>query len=127
MRSRNHRITLIIQELKELPVERFPNACGTLLRALIELSAKTYLEHNTDIKDATTIEFTPAISKAANHMVSQGNMTGGEAKAIKKETEEGGARQLFNGYMHDTESYPSPIVIKGIFQSYYKFLLNCLY
>jgi len=131
IQSRNHRITQIIQELREIPVERFPNACGCLLRALIELCAKEYLEHSKHSRvrngDATEIEFTEAISIAKDDMVQKGLLSVEEGRTIKRETEAGGVRQLFNGYMHNTDSYPSPIVIKGIFLSYFKFLRSCLY
>jgi len=131
IQSRNHRITQIIQELREIPVERFPNACGSLLRALIELCAKEYLEHSNHSRvrngDATEIEFTEAISTAKDDMVQKGLLSVEEGRTIKRETEAGGVRQLFNGYMHNTDSYPSPIVIKGIFLSYFKFLRSCLY
>lgn len=36
------RINQIIRELKALDVDLYPNACGTLLRTLFELSAKYY-------------------------------------------------------------------------------------
>lgn len=131
MQSRNHRITKIIQELKELNVENYPNACGCLLRALIELCAKEYLEHNNHPRvkngDATEIEFRDAIILAAETMVQKDVLSVEERRAIKFETEKGGVRQLFNGYMHNTDSYPSAIVIKGIFQTYYKFLNECLF
>lgn len=131
IQSRNHRITQIIQELKEISVERYTNASGCLLRALIELCAKEYLEHNNHNRlrngDATSIEFSEAISAAKDDMVQKGLLTATEGRAINKETEGGGVRQLFNGYMHNTDSYPSSVVIKGIFQFYYKFLKLCLY
>ncbi|MDD2484285.1 MAG: hypothetical protein PHQ50_04620 [Eubacteriales bacterium] len=131
IQSRNHRITSIIQELKNLPVEDYPNACGCLLRALLELSAKEYLERNQNPRtvngDATTIEFKDAIFAAKDDLVTKHKLTPDEGRAIKAETEKGGARQLFNGYMHNTEAYPSSKVIKEIFQVYQKFLRECLY
>lgn len=127
MQSRNHRITQIIQELKEIEVEKCPNACGCLLRAMIELCAKEYLEHNGIQEDATKLEFQEVISAAGNAMVKAGTLTAGEAKEIRKETEGGGVRELFNGYMHNTDSYPSAMLIKGIFYTYKNFLIHCLH
>ncbi|MGI6085613.1 MAG: hypothetical protein ACOYIF_09230 [Acetivibrionales bacterium] len=130
IQSRNHRITRIIQELKELPVEQYPNACGCLLRAMIELCAKEYLEHHkhASVKngDATKIEFKDAIFMAKDHMVQRGRLTVQNGRLIKIETEKGGVRDLFNGYMHNADSYPSPIVILTIFQTYQEFLKECL-
>jgi hypothetical protein len=128
IQSRNHRINQIISELKTLEVENYPNACGCLLRALIELSAKEYLEHsNSDPKyDATAVQFSEAIAIAVQKLVQQGFLVSSDSAAIKKETRSGDTRLLFNGYMHNTEVYPSPVVIKGIFQTYSKFLKACL-
>lgn len=128
LQSRNHRINQIISELKSLEVETYPNACGCLLRALIELSAKEYLEYNNKNQayDATKIQFEDAISQATAHMVQKDKIVSVEANAVKKETSSGGVKLLFNGYMHNTETYPSPIVIKGIFSTYSKFLRECL-
>ena len=108
-------------------MEKCPNACGCLLRALIELCAKEYLEHNSIREDATKIEFQEVISAAGNAMVRAGTLTAGEAKEIRKETEDGGVRELFNGYMHNTDSYPSAMLIKGIFYTYKNFLFHCLH
>ncbi len=131
IQSRNHRINQIVQELKSLPVETYTNACGCLLRALIELCAKEYLEYNkhpqTNNGDATGIEFKDAIIAAKDDMVSKNKLSVAEGRAIKTETEKGGVRQLFNGYMHNTDIYPSSIVIKEIFHIYQKFLFACLY
>lgn len=128
IQSRNHRINQIIAELKELDVETYPNACGCLLRALIELSAKEYLEYNNKNVgyDATKIQFEDAIAQATAYMVQKKQIVAVEASAVKKETGSGGVKMLFNGYMHNTETYPSPIVIKGIFSTYSKFLKECL-
>ena len=128
IQSRNHRINQIIKELKTLNVETYPNACGCLLRALIELSAKEYLEYNSKKSnyDATNVEFKDAISLATSQLLQKKQIVEVEANAVKKETNAGGVRLLFNGYMHNTETYPSPIVIKGIFSTYCKFLKECL-
>jgi hypothetical protein len=131
IQSRNHRITRIIQELKDIPVEKYPNACGCLLRALIELSAKEYLEHInhrlTINGDATKLDFKDAIFAALDDMVNKELIQIGEGRRLRRETEAGGVRQLFNGYMHNTDSYPSPILIQGVFQSYSEFLSQCLF
>jgi len=130
LQSRNHRITLMINELKKLEVEQYPNACGCLLRALIELSAKEYLEYNNATgkpnNDATSIEFQDAIAAASSHMVASGALSKDEARALRQDTDTGGIRQLFNGYMHNTDSYPSPVVIKAIFLTYLRFLKLCM-
>lgn len=128
LQSRNHRINQIILELKSLDVENYPNACGCLLRILIELSAKEYLEHNSKEEnyDATKVKFEDAIAQATSRMLQRGQLVNAEANAVKKETSSGGVKLLFNGYMHNTETYPSSIVIKGIFKTYLKFIRECL-
>ena len=42
--SSNMRLNKIINELKRLNPDEYPNACGTLLRTLFELSSKVFLE-----------------------------------------------------------------------------------
>ena len=126
LQSRNHRITQLIRELKSLEVEKYPNACGSLLRALIELSAKEYLEYNTSIDDATSIEFQPAICKVCNNLVNCKKIARSLSDSIKRETDQGGVRNLFNGYMHNTDVYPSANTIKQIFLSYMEFIRQCL-
>lgn len=126
LQSRNHRITQVIRELKCLEVEKYPNACGSLLRALIELSAKEYLEHNKIDDDATPIEFQPAICKACNHLVGCKKMASSLSDSIKLETNKGGVRNLFNGYMHNTDVYPSAHTIQQIFLLFMEFIRQCL-
>lgn len=41
---RQHKINNILKELKELEVDKFPNACAVLFRVLIELGTEFYLE-----------------------------------------------------------------------------------
>lgn len=124
LRSRNVRIAKIIDELKHLDVEKYPNACGTLLRTLIELSAKEYLEHTKSLDDATKLEFQPSISQACRQLYDLKKIDGSYSSAISKEKEL--VRELFNGYMHNTDSYPSSTVIRDTFKTFLKFIEYCL-
>ena len=103
IRSVNMRLNKIIGELKRLDPDEYPNACGTLLRTLFELSAKVFLENQTG-EDMTDKEFQQAIRNAANQLRSLGRLTNGEHSAILKDVDS--LRLVFNGYMHQTDVYP---------------------
>lgn len=122
--SRNARIAKIINELKHLKVEEYPNACGTLLRALIELSAKEYLEYHHYINEATKVEFQESISRVCRILYDTKKIDKTYASAINREKES--VRELFNGYMHNTDSYPSSAAIRDIFKTFLKFIKCCL-
>lgn len=79
--SSNVRLNKIINELKKLNVDEYPNACGTLLKNLFELSAKVFLE-NLDGTDHTTTQFEQAIRKAANELRKEGNINNNQHSAI---------------------------------------------
>lgn len=123
LQSRNARVGKIISELQRLPVEEYPNACGALLRLLIELSAKTYLEdHGTT--DLTKTEFTPAIKQTLQKLRDEKKIEPGYSSQISHAQEE--VRKLFDGHMHNTDAYPSSIVIKETFCTFEKFIRLCL-
>lgn len=121
--SENVRISKIIQELKTLEVDIYPNACGILLRALFELSAKYYFEKKFG-NDKMEIKFDEVISRASQELCNDKKINKSEKAALKKEKDN--LRMLFNGYAHNTESYPSSESIKSIFKAHKKFLIACL-
>lgn len=123
--SFNTRINKIIKELKYLDVDYYPNACGTLLRLLFELSAKNYIENNQIQINQTIeeIEFNPVIQKAANHMREVGRLDSQLHSALMRDINS--LRLLFNGYMHNPSSYPSSTSLKSIFIAHKKFLEEC--
>lgn len=123
--SFNTRINKIIKELKYLDVDYYPNACGTLLRLLFELSAKNYIENNQIQINQTIeeIEFNPVIQKAANHMREVGRLDNQLHSALMRDINS--LRLLFNGYMHNPSSYPSSTSLKSIFIAHKKFLEEC--
>ena len=123
IRSSNVRLNKIINELKKLNADEYPNACGTLLRTLFELSAKVFLE-NKDGTDHTTTQFEQAIRKAANELRKEGNINNNQHSAILSDIDN--LRKIFNGYMHGTDSYPSSMAIKNFFKSHKKFIEECL-
>lgn len=123
IRSGNMRLNKIINELKRINADDFPNACGTLLRTLFELSAKVYLEKQ-DSKDHTETEFIPAIKQAANSLRLQGRINNSQHSAINNDVDN--LRKIFNGYMHNTESYPSSESLKNFFKSHRVFIQECL-
>lgn len=123
IRSSNMRINKIIRELKELDPDQYPNACGTLLRTLFELSAKAFLEQQTG-EDKTSVEFQPAIRSAANQLRTLGRLSGEEHSAIMKDIDS--LRTIFNGYMHNTDVYPSSMALKNLFKAHVFFLSECL-
>ena len=122
--SRNARISKIIAELKQLPTEDFPNACGALLRALIELSAKAYLEYNQISLEATHIQFQQSVNTVCRHLFEQNKIDKTYSSAINKELDN--VRLLLNGYMHNTDSYPSSTVIRDTFKTFLIFIQHCL-
>ena len=124
LQSRNARVGKIIDELKRLPVEEYPNACGSLLRLLIELSAKVYVEHHGIEEDATRKDFSSVISSTIYHLQTEEKIEKYYARSIRQAQD--AARQLFDGHMHNTDSYPSTTVIKETFKTFEKFIKLCL-
>ncbi len=122
IRSSNMRVNKIINELKRLDADEYPNACGTLLRALFELSAKWFLEHS-DGKDHTKDVFESVISNVANILRSQGRIDNSQHSAISKDV--GALREIFNGYMHNTDVYPSSESLRTFFKSHRTFIEEC--
>lgn len=123
IRTENMRLNKIINELKRINADNFPNACGTLLRALFELSAKVFLEKE-DGNDHTTTKFEQAIKGAANILQRQGRINGSQHSAICSDIDN--LRKIFNGYMHNTEAYPSSEALKNFFKSHRAFIQECL-
>lgn len=123
IRTENMRLNKIINELKRLNADDFPNACGTLLRTLFELSAKVYLEKH-DGKDHTTTNFEQAIRGAANALQRQGCINGNQHSSICSDIDN--LRKIFNGYMHNTDSYPSSEALKNFFKCHRLFIQECL-
>ena len=123
IRTENMRLNKIINELKRINADDFPNACGTLLRTLFELSAKVYLEKQNG-GDYTEKEFSPAIKQAANELRKQGRINNSQHSSICCEIDN--LRKIFNGYMHNTEEYPSSESLKNFFKSHRVFIQECL-
>lgn len=123
IRSSNMRVNKIIHELKELNPDQYPNACGSLLRTLFELSAKVFLENQTG-EDMTEKEFQPAIKAAANQLRNMGRLSNDAHSAIIKDIDS--LRSIFNGYMHNTDGYPSSIALKNLFKAHVGFITECL-
>lgn len=121
--SSNARINKIIEELKNLKVDLYPNACGALLRVLFELSAKYYLENITH-EDQTETEFKIVINKVSKVLMDMGKLNKQDHSALSKDVDI--LRNLFNGYMHNTKTYPSSEAIKNIFKAHKNFLEACL-
>ncbi len=122
IRSSNMRINKIINELKRLDADVFPNACGTLLRALFELSAKWFIEH-LDGQDHTKDEFQSVIKYAANLLRNQGKISNSQHSAVSADVD--ALREIFNGYMHDTDGYPSSEALRNFFKSHRTFIEEC--
>ena len=122
IRSSNMRLNKIINELKRLDADVYPNACGTLLRALFELSAKVFMERQ-DGADHTGTEFDPAIRFTANKLREQGRISNSQHSAILADVDS--LRKIFNGYMHDTDGYPSSESIKNFFKCHRVFIEEC--
>lgn len=123
IRTANMRLNKIINELKRLNADVFPNACGTLLRTLFELSAKVYLEKETNI-DQTDIKFEQAIKSAANQLRNHTRISNGQHSAIINDVDN--LRKIFNGYMHNTDGYPSSAELKNFFKAHKIFIEECL-
>lgn len=123
IRTANMRLNKIINELKRLNADIFPNACGTLLRTLFELSAKVYLEKENNV-DQTDIKFEQAIKNAANQLRSQKRISNGQHSAVINDVDS--LRKIFNGYMHNTDGYPSSAELKNFFKAHKIFIEECL-
>ncbi|MBQ7352790.1 MAG: hypothetical protein IJW54_02175 [Clostridia bacterium] len=123
IRTSNMRLNKIINELKRLNPDYFPNACGTLLRTLFELSAKVFLENETKV-DQTEVHFQDAIRAAANTLREKGRITNDQHSSILKDIDN--LRKIFNGYMHNTDGYPNGLALKDFFKSHVTFIRECL-
>lgn len=123
IRTANMRLNKIINELKRLNADVFPNACGTLLRTLFELSAKVYLEKEINV-DQTDINFVQAIKNAANQLRNQKRISNGQHSSIINDVDS--LRKIFNGYMHNTDGYPSSAELKNFFKAHKIFIEECL-
>lgn len=123
IRTENMRLNKIINELKRINAADYPNACGTLLRTLFELSSKVYLEKQ-DGTDHTTTKFEQAVKVAANSLQQSGRINGSQHSAICSDIDS--LRKIFNGYMHNTESYPSSEALKNFFKCHRVFIQECL-
>ncbi len=123
IRTANMRLNKIINELKKLNTDDFPNACGTLLRTLFELSAKVYLEKETNV-DQTDVKFDQVIRSAANQLRNQQRISNGQHSAIINDVDS--LRKIFNGYMHNTDGYPSSEALKNFFKAHKIFIEECL-
>lgn len=123
IRTENMRLNKIVNELKRLDASVYPNACGTLLRTLFELSAKVYLEKQDGV-DHTGDEFRQVIKQAANDLRNKGRIDNSQHSAICSDIEN--LRKVFNGYMHNTESYPSSESLKNFFKCHRIFIQECL-
>ena len=122
IRSSNMRINKIINELKRLDADDYPNACGTLLRTLFELSAKWFIEH-LDGQDHTKDDFQSVIKHAANLLRNQERISNSQHSAIRADVD--ALREIFNGYMHDTDGYPSSEALRNFFKSHRTFIEEC--
>lgn len=121
--SSNVRINKIIDELKRLNVDQFPNACGLLLRILFELSAKDYLER----KDGKVLEeahFEALLKRAREDLTKNKHISNSQKAHLK--SDQSTLNHLFNGYAHNTDTYPSTEALKAYFKSHRTFLVACL-
>lgn len=122
IRSSNMRLNKIINELKQLDTDVYPNACGTLLRALFELSAKVFMERRAGAEQSDA-DFQQAIRFTANKLREQGRISDSQHSAIIADVDN--LRKIFNGYMHNTDGYPSSESLKSFFKSHRGFIEEC--
>ena len=94
-----------------------------MLRTLFELSAKVYLEKQNG-GDYTRVEFASAISQAANGLRQERRINNSQHSAICSDIDN--LRKIFNGYMHNTEIYPSSEALRNFFKSHKAFIEECL-
>lgn len=89
----------------------------------LDMKAKVYLEKQ-DGSNHTSDEFESAIRQAANGLRQQGRIDNSQHSAICKDIDN--LRKIFNGYMHNTEGYPSSEALKNFFKCHRKFIQECL-
>lgn len=123
IRSDNHRIKKIIDELKTLDADEHPNSCGLLLRILFELSSKWYLE-KLDGNDHMSEDFQPSINRASRLLLDSKLINKSDKSALDQDVEN--LRLLFNGYAHNTDSYPSSETMRNKFKAHLKFIMVVL-
>lgn len=127
IKSDSKRINSIINELKLLDVDEYPNACASLCRLLFELSSKYYLENNDLVpkdRDIEAVSFTESIKQSSTHMRNNKLLAKSNFEQLKVDKET--LRLIFNGHMHALNNFPSTHALKNFFKSHEDFLKNCL-
>lgn len=121
--SSNHRINIIIEELKKLYVDVYPNACGLLLRILFELGSKHYLEqqYGRNLEDE---HFVDLLKEAREDLHRKGLITLTQQRQLKSDADI--LNYLFNGFAHNTDTFPSTLELKRYFIAHKKFLTECV-
>lgn len=121
--SSNHRINIIIEELKKLYVDVYPNACGLLLRVLFELGSKHYLEqlHGRNLEDE---RFVDLLKDAREDLYNKGLITLTQQRQLKSDADI--LNYLFNGFAHNTDTFPSTLELKRYFITHKKYLTECV-
>jgi len=122
--SRNHRMSSIIDELKKLNVEKYPNACGLLLRVLFELAAKHYLENKSNGGLLEEMKFEKLLKDARESLYNENKITLSQKAQLKADSEV--LNQMFNGFAHNTDTIPTPATLKNLFKAHQTFITECL-
>lgn len=111
----NPKINKIFQELKQIPVKKYPNASSILLRVFLELSVDVYLERYKLVKnDAITAcasreSLDGKVHKVLNHMAQKKTMSDDLSKGIRSEIKDKNSVfsiESLNAYVHNEFFYP---------------------
>ena len=122
--SKNHRMASIIDELKKLNAEKYPNACGLLLRILFELAAKHYIENKRNVGLLEEIKFEKLLKDARESLYNESKITLSQKAQLKADSEV--LNQMFNGFAHNTDTVPTPATLKSLFKAHQTFITECL-
>lgn len=120
------RISNIIEELKSLNLNHFANAGAVLLRVLIELSAKYYLDKTDNSAKIKENDLRTTVNNALGVMREKKVISNAEHSNLIHLGNKEYSFNIFNGFVHYNSVVPSKDLIVNFFDNYRVFLEICL-
>lgn len=124
------RLNLIYNELYNLPVELYPNACSVLLRVFIELSVDRLIEQASLLSEAEqrNAKLAKKLKVAADHLHSTGKIPKKLRDAIHNVADGNGplvpSISSYHQYVHNQYAYPKPAELRLAWTEMQPFLVK---
>lgn len=123
------RINAIFNELLNLSMAQYPNACAVLLRVFLDLSVDHALEEAGIMSEQQRLstQLAKRMKDLAEHMVSTGEITVQIRRAVYKAADAGAgplsaSARTFNQYVHNRHVHPSPADLRAAWDELQPFL-----